>query len=213
MTKQNYTHLSLIVDRSGSMMGMAKDAEGGINTLIKEQAKVEGEITVSLYQFDNQYEKVFGPVSASDAPEYRLVPRGSTALLDSTNRAIAETGEYLSAKPESERPSKVIFVIVTDGYENASREVTRDQLKTKITEQENKYDWEFIYLGANLDAVAESVSLGLRAKGVQYTNTGASMRSAYAGVSSSVTNSRLSGATVASTMAKGYDAEGNEVKE
>lgn len=156
MTKADYTHLALIVDRSGSMASMASEAQNGINKLIKEQAEVPGDITVSLYQFDNEYEKVFGPINAKDAPQYVLNPRWSTALLDATHRAIVETGEFLSAKPESQRPSKVVFVVVTDGYENASREVNREKVKNLITQQTEKYNWEFIYLGANLDAVADS---------------------------------------------------------
>lgn len=193
------------------MSSMGPDAEGGINTLIKEQAQVPGDITVSLYQFDTEYEKVFGPINAKDAPTYNLHPRGMTALLDATNRAIVETGQYLSSKPESERPSKVIFVIVTDGHENASKEVTREQLKSAIKKQQDVYSWEFIFLGANLDAVNEARNYGV-ANAVQYMNTGASMGGTYKGLSNSISHSRVHNVAVSDTLAGSYTADGAAVE-
>jgi len=193
------------------MHSIQKDAEGGINNLIKEQAAVPGEITVSLYQFDTVYERVFGPINASDAPLYGLHPRGMTALLDATARAITETGEYLTSKPESERPSKVVFAIVTDGAENSSREVNKAQVKEMVTKQTNEYNWEFVYIGANLDAMAEANSMGI-ASSVQYHSTGASVQGLYAGVSRSLTDSRVHNVNLASTVASEYTEDGEEIR-
>lgn len=207
--KDNYTHLSLVVDRSGSMASIRDDAEGGINTLIKEQSAVPGEMTVSLYQFDDNYEKVYGPIAATDAPEYRLSPRGMTALLDATGRAIVETGEFLANLPEDQRPSKVIFCVVTDGHENSSHEYTRDQIKKMVETQTNQFNWEFVYIGANVDAFDEAQSLGFAAS-AGYQSTGASTRGVYAGASRSFTSSRVGGQSVASTL-DSYDADGNVI--
>lgn len=192
------------------MISIRDDAEGGINTLIQEQAAVPGEITVSLYQFDTQYEKVFGPIPASQAPKYHLVPRGGTALIDATARAIVETGEYLSSLPEDQRPERVVFIVATDGQENSSREYTTAQLKEMIETQTNQYNWEFIYLGANVDAFAESQKYGITTS-TQYQGTGASVRATYAGASSSLSNARVRGASarVADSMPTNVDAEGN----
>lgn len=196
--KKDYTHLSLVVDRSGSMGTIKEDAQGGVNTLISEQAAVEtGNITVSLYEFDNRYDKVFGPVAASEAPEYVLSPRGSTALHDSIFKAMADTGDWLRELDEAERPSKVIFTIVTDGGENASREVKLDQLKAAITEQTDKYDWEFVYLAANVDAFATGGGMGIKGTtGFVQTR----IKDSYYTLSNAVTNSRATGAAVADMM-------------
>lgn len=209
MTKPNYTHLSLIVDRSGSMVSIKDDAEGGINTLIKEQAEVPGEITVSLYHFDTVYEKVFGPIPASDAPVYRLVPRGGTALLDATAKAIVETGEFLAGLPENQRPDKVIFVVATDGQENSSREYNRQQVKDMVDVQTKDYKWEFIYLGANVNAFAEAHSLGF-AGSSQYQGTGASTRGVYGAASTALRTARVGGQSMASSMVD-VDEDGNPV--
>lgn len=193
--KENYTHLSLVVDRSGSMQGIHTDAAGGINALIKEQAAVEGQITVTLYQFDDRYEKVFGPILACDSPTYVLSPRGMTALLDATGKAITETGEFLSTLSEDKRPDRVVFVIVTDGYENASKEFTKDKVKALIETQTKQWNWEFVYLAANIDAFSEAGQLGVSAF-TQYKSTPQSTRSAYAGVSSAMSSARAGGQSI-----------------
>lgn len=210
MTKANYTHLALVVDRSGSMAwnNLNLDAQGGINTLIKDQAKLPGKVTTTLFQFDTVYEQVFGPIEAGSAPEYVLTPRGGTALLDAVGRSINETGTWLRNMRESERPSKVLFIIVTDGDENSSHEFTKAKVKEMITEQEARWNWEFMFLGANIDAFSEAQSLGIRAQGTQYLNTSRSLRNVYAGASYAVANAHLhSSATMDSFMPKNVDDE------
>lgn len=211
MTNPDYTHLSLVADRSGSMISIKNDAEGGINSLIADQAAEEaGEITVSLYEFDSQYNKVFGPVAAVDAPAYTLTPRGSTALRDSVFKAIADTGDWLSSLDEAERPSKVIFAIITDGGENTSREVSQDQLKSLITTQTEVYDWEFLYLGANVDAFAVGGGFGIKGN-TNYAASAAGTQTLYSSLSDAVVTSRRSKGVVgvASAMPKDIDADGN----
>lgn len=197
--KTNYTHIVLLVDRSGSMGMIRDDAQGGINTLIEDQKQVDGECTISLYQFDDHYDRVYGPVHVADAPSYTLVPRGGTALLDATSRAINETGSFLFNLPEALRPSNVIFTIVTDGQENASKEVTRDKVRQMIQHQTDVYNWEFMYIGADAEAFANARAMGVN-NGVQYTPTAKGIQNLYQTYSSAVTTSRLTGTAVAANM-------------
>lgn len=211
--KQNYTHLSILADRSGSMAHIAKDSQGGINTLIKDQAALPGEITVSLYQFDTHYEKVFGPIAAAEAPIYILTARGGTALLDSAYKAVVDTGHFLNELPEDQRPEKVLFVIVTDGEENSSKKISTDQLKNIITQQTNTYNWEFTYIGANVDAFSEAHKYGVTSS-IQYAATGASASSSYMNLSSAITHTRSTDATMDSFIVDNndVDAEGKVTK-
>lgn len=159
---RNYTHFTAILDRSGSMGNIAKDMEGGLNTLVEQQKKEDGKCTFSLYKFDDIVERDFFFAKIQAVGEISLVPRGSTALNDCLARAIIETGEYLRNLPEAERPGLVSIVIVTDGYENASKEYRDYSLvKKMIQEQESKYNWQFTYLGTNQDSLAVAQNYGL----------------------------------------------------
>lgn len=201
--KSNYTHLVLVVDRSGSMASIKVDAQGGINTLLEDQKKIDTPCTVSLYQFDDRYERVFGPVSINQAPQYTLTPRGSTALLDAVNRAIVETGSFLRDLDESERPSQVKFIVVTDGQENASREATAQMVRDAIKHQEQKYSWEFVYIGSDLNGVADAHRFGFSNR-TQYTASAQSTNSMYRGLSSAIMDSRVNNVPVASNLAASY---------
>lgn len=165
--------MTLVVDRSGSMMTCRDDAEGGINAFIEEQKANDGECNLTLVQFDNVYEFVHNGVPVADVGEFKLHPRGGTALLDAVGRAINEAGTRLAKMPESERPGLVTFVIVTDGQENASREFSRDQIKKMIEEQTSKYNWQFTFLGADANAFKEAASIGIpkSASGVYSTQS------------------------------------------
>jgi hypothetical protein len=164
--RSDLTDITLVVDRSGSMSIVRDDAEGGVNTFIAEQAKQPGEALLTLVQFDTEYEFLHKGVPISQVPHYQLHPRGMTALLDAIGRAINETGERLAAMNEQERPGLVIFVVMTDGLENSSKEFTKPQLKSMIERQQNEYNWQFTFLGANQDAFAEASSIGIHAAGV-----------------------------------------------
>jgi uncharacterized protein YegL len=164
--RNDLADITLVVDRSGSMWSCKDDAQGGINTLIKEQAKQPGDALITLVQFDTVYDIVFNGVPVKNVPEYNLTPRGGTALLDAVGRAINETGARLAALPEDQRPALVMFVIATDGHENASMEFTKEKIKEMTEHQQTKYNWQFTYLGANQDAFTEASNLGISQVGV-----------------------------------------------
>lgn len=160
---KNLTDVTIVLDRSGSMESCKDEAQNGVNHFIDEQRKQDGDCLFSLVQFDTDYEFVHTGIPISDVPKFKLVPRGTTALLDAVGRAINETGERLEKIPESDRPGLVVFVIVTDGHENASSEFNRDQIRQMIERQQNEYQWEFTFLGANQDAFAEAARMGIHA--------------------------------------------------
>lgn len=157
--------ITLVVDRSGSMQSIREDAEGGVNSFITGQVKQPGEARLTLVQFDTEYEFVHRGVPVGQVPPYQLVPRGSTALLDAVGRAINETGARLAAMNEADRPGLVVFVVVTDGQENSSREFTRAAIREMIEHQQTHYSWQFTFLGANQDAFAEGAALGVAQAG------------------------------------------------
>lgn len=165
MTDSDYTHISVLLDRSGSMSSVKEDMEGGFNNFIKEQQQVPGKCRLSLFQFDHAYEVVYVDQDIKHVPRLNLTPRGATALLDGLGRSIHETGQFLSQMPESQRPGKVIFMVITDGHENSSREYSHLHIKEMVEKQQNQYNWQFAFLGANIDAIGEASSLGMRAVG------------------------------------------------
>lgn len=163
MTDKDYTAIKVIVDRSGSMQDIRTDAEGALSAFIEQQAKEPGRATISLSQFDDTYDTVYKSVDLNDAPVYDLHPRGSTALNDAMGRGIVEFGEELSKMSEVKRPEHVIFIVITDGMENASHEYNIGKVREMVTRQESKYNWTFIFLAANQDAVLTGHGYGLHA--------------------------------------------------
>lgn len=162
--KKDYTHLVVLLDRSGSMTSIQKDIIPGFNEFIKKQKEAKGKCTVTLVQFDDQYEKVFDFADLNEFIELNdknYIPRGSTALVDSMCKLIEETGQKLSSMKEEDRPEKVLFLSITDGDENDSREFTNEDLKSKIEHQESNYKWQFVYIGANQDAFANATKYGM----------------------------------------------------
>ena len=161
MTNPDYTALLFIIDESGSMGFIARDMEGGIASLLEEQSKLPGKLTVDVAYFDTNFRY---PVSLADPEDVTvsIIPKGGTALHDAIVRASGQFGQTLAELPEEERPGTVIAVIVTDGEENSSRESTKDDVKALITEQQDTFNWSFIFLGANQDAVLTGQSFGLR---------------------------------------------------
>jgi len=159
----NLTEIIFLLDRSGSMAGLESDTIGGFNAFLEKQRKLEGETVVTAVLFDDEYEILWNGIDANKAmltdKEYYV--RGSTALLDAVGKTILDVGYRLSKTSEDERPSNVIFVITTDGMENSSREFTYKKIKDLIRHQQEKYNWEFIFLGANIDATKEADSIGI----------------------------------------------------
>jgi uncharacterized protein YegL len=163
---KNKTDITIILDRSGSMESVKSDTIGGFNRFLSEQQKVEGEASISLVQFDDQYETVYIDKdinSADKLTEDTFRPRGMTALYDAVGRTINSVGQRLAETDEAERPDKVIFVILTDGFENASREFSAVKINRMITHQKEKYSWEFVFIGANQDAVLSAKAIGISA--------------------------------------------------
>lgn len=164
--KSNYTHISIVLDRSGSMQSVWDDTIGGFNSFLESQQKLPGECTISAIQFDDHYEPLYTTKPVAEAQKLTretYVPRGSTALLDAIGRTIVDTGTKLAALPEDQRPSKVLFVILTDGHENASREYNRAKVFEMIKLQRETYKWDFVFLGANQNAISAGASMGIAA--------------------------------------------------
>ena len=162
--KKGLTEIVFILDRSGSMSGLEKDTIGGFNGTIEKQKLEEGEAYVSTVLFDNETEVLHDRVPiASVAPltEKEYYARGCTALLDAIGGAIHHIGNVHKYAREEDRPEKTIFIITTDGYENASHKYTSDRVKQMIERQKNKYGWEFIFLGANIDAIETAKNFGI----------------------------------------------------
>jgi uncharacterized protein YegL len=161
--KKNLTDITVVLDRSGSMQAIKLEAENGLNHFITEQKELPGYANFTLVKFDTEYEFEYNGVNIQEVKKCNLIPRGMTALLDAVGRAINETGDRLNKMEEDSRPGLVVFVIVTDGEENASREFTKLQIKEMITKQQSVYNWQFTFLGANQDAFAEAAGMGISA--------------------------------------------------
>ena len=165
--KNNITELVFIIDRSGSMSGLEKDTIGGFNSMIEKQRKEEGECYVSTVLFDHETKVLHDRVRLSEVKpmtEEDYTVRGTTALIDALGGAIHHIGNvHKYARPE-DVPAHTMFVITTDGMENASRKYTSDQVKQKIERQKEKYGWEFIFIGANIDAVETAARYGIGAE-------------------------------------------------
>ena len=158
------TELVFILDRSGSMAGLEADTIGGFNSMLEKQGKEPGEALVSTVLFDNETEVVHDRVPLSQVPkldEKTYYVRGCTALLDAVGGAVHHIGNvHKYARPE-DRPERTLFVITTDGLENASRRYSYEKVAEMIRRQKEKYGWEFLFLGANIDAVQEAGRFGI----------------------------------------------------
>ena len=162
--KKNLTELVFILDRSGSMAGLEKDTIGGFNAMIEKQRAEAGEAIISTVLFDNISEVIHDRLTLENVPrltEKEYYVRGCTALLDAVGGAIHHIGNVHKYAREEDRPERTLFVITTDGMENASRRYTYDKVKAQITRQKEKYGWEFLFLGANIDAAREAARFGI----------------------------------------------------
>jgi uncharacterized protein YegL len=163
---KNSTYITIVLDRSGSMESIAKQTITGFNTFLKAQQKIEGNAQITLVQFDHEYQPVYEAIDIQRAPFLNrdtYIPRGMTALLDAIGETIKTTRNRIGSLPENERPDKVIFVVITDGHENNSRLYSRRDVFKKIIKMEKKHNWDFVFLGANQDAIAEAGHLGVKA--------------------------------------------------
>ena len=197
MSREGLTEIVCILDKSGSMASVKNDAIGGFNTFIKDQKNVAGEATLSLIMFAAGYSIIYEGKNIKDAPDLddkTFIPGGSTALLDAIGKTINAVGVRLSNISEQDRPSKVIFVILTDGEENSSREFTKAKINEMITHQKDTYNWAFIYLAANQDVFSEAGKIGIGAgQTMCYNSTSQGTRNVYNSMSSTVSNFRQTG--------------------
>lgn len=162
--KKGLTELVFILDRSGSMSGLESDTIGGYNAMLKKQKKEAGEAVITTVLFDDSYELLHDRINirgVTPITDKEYYVRGTTALLDAVGKTINKIGNAQKHTAEDERAEHVMFVITTDGMENASREFKYEKVHRMIEHQKNKYGWEFIFLGANIDAVATAERLGI----------------------------------------------------
>ena len=193
------TELVLVLDRSGSMSATKDDAEGGLREFVKKQRKVPGKGTLTFYRFDTENERVFEdkPLKSVEDAELVLEPRGGTALLDAIGRAINDVEARHKKFKRAYRPN-VIFLFVTDGQENSSREFTRGQVFKMIDDKRAEYDWDFVFVGSNQDAIAEGSSLGISVNSA--LNYGSKSHwNSYQALGSAVARSRTMGGAVCFT--------------
>ncbi len=161
MTNNSLTLIAALLDRSGSMETCKKATETGFDELIAKQRSAPGDVNVTLSMFDDEYDNVYANVPIAEVGKLNLVPRNMTAMLDAIGRFITEIGEDLASCQEEDRPGTVICLIMTDGMENASTEWTYEEVKGLITQQREKYSWQFIFLGANIDAIDVGGRIGV----------------------------------------------------
>ena len=194
--KKNLTEIVFILDRSGSMAGLEDDTIGGFNSMIRKQKAEDGEALVSTVLFDNYTEVIHDRVDIQKIQpmthrDYYV--RGCTALLDAVGKAIHHIGNVHKYAREEDRPEKTLFVITTDGMENASREYSYDRVKKMIQHEQEKYGWEFIFLGANIDATKEAARFGITEdRAVNYHADCQGTAVIYEAVSEAVCNVRAS---------------------
>ena len=170
--KKGFTELVFILDRSGSMSGLEADTIGGFNSMLEKQKKETGDACVSVVLFDDQTEVLYDRVDIRKIEpmnDTQYYVRGCTALLDAIGGAIHHIGNVHKYAREEDRPEKTLFIITTDGMENASHEYSYDRVKKMIERQKERYHWEFLFLGANIDAVSVAGRFGIdRSRAVRY---------------------------------------------
>jgi uncharacterized protein YegL len=205
MSNPERTLLVFLLDRSGSMQSIKSDVEGGFAAFIDEQRQAPGDCAATLAQFDTEYELVYHRVPVAEVPGLNLQPRGGTALLDAMGKLITDTAAQLDATPEAERPGTVIVAIMTDGYENSSREWTHQAIKS-LVEQQTARGWEFLYMGADQDAIEVGARLGVqRDKSVTYGRGKA--RDVMAATSANISRHRAAKIQNPAAVMDGYSGE------
>lgn len=195
--KKNLTELVFILDRSGSMSGLEKDTIGGFNGMLQKQKEVGGECVVTTVLFDNRYELLHDRIdirAVRPITEKEYYVGGCTALLDAIGKTIHKIGNAQKNTAEDFRAEKVMFVIITDGEENASRRFSAETVKEQIERQKSKYGWEFIFLGANIDAVETACRFGIdEERAVNYVPDSEGINLNFRAMSDTITSFRRCG--------------------
>lgn len=192
--KNNITELVFILDRSGSMAGLEKDTIGGFNAMIEKQKKEEGECFVSTVLFDNTAEVLHDRIKLSEIKpmtDNDYTVRGCTALMDALGGAVKHIRNIHKYARKEDVPENTVFVITTDGMENASRNYSSADVKAMIEEQKEKYGWEFLFIAANIDAVETAAKYGISEdRAVNYRPDAAGTQNLYCGVCAAVSDVR-----------------------
>lgn len=205
------TELVFILDRSGSMSGLEKDTIGGFNSMLEKQRKEPGDAVVSTVLFDNETEVIHDRVVIADVPnltDKEYFVRGCTALLDAVGGAIHHIGNVHKYARKEDVPEKTLFIITTDGMENASRHYTYDKVRNMIERQKERYGWEFLFLGANIDVAAEAKRFGIdesMAANYHCDEVGTVLN--YEVISEAITSVRTSAAPLSADWKKKIDAD------
>lgn len=207
--KKGLTEIVFILDRSGSMAGLENDTIGGYNSMLEKQKNEEGEVIISTVLFDNVTEVLHDRIpldKINPITEKEYFVRGSTALLDAVGGAIHHIGNVHKYAREEDVPEKTLFIITTDGMENSSRQYTYNKVKKMVERQKEKYHWEFIFMGANMDAVSVANNFGVdRLHAVTYECDGAGTALNYKVMSKMVSRARKAGS--AKEMGAAFDSE------
>jgi hypothetical protein len=210
--KRNVTELVFILDKSGSMAGLEADTIGGYNAMLKKQQKAEGEAIVTTVLFNHENELFHDRINVrgiSPITEEDYQVGGTTALLDTIGFTIQKFVNVQKRTSEDERAEKVLFVITTDGMENASREFTADKIKKMVQHQKEKYGWEFLFLGANIDAISTAARFGIDEDfAVDYHADNKGTQLNYEAVNEAVVNLR-SGKKIDRSWKKGIEKDYN----
>ena len=171
--KTNFIHVCFVVDSSGSMTSSIDDVKGGFKRIIEEQkANTKGECAVSYFDFNSTVTEVYRGKNVKDInSELDYIPAGMTALMDGVGIAIDTIGKWLNSMPEDEKPEQNMIVIITDGGENFSKEYSANRVREMIKHQQDKYSWNFVFLGADLNDVKDAIDLGIATRGVTTKST------------------------------------------
>lgn len=204
------THITFVLDSSGSMSEIEDDTKGGFNTFLTEQRDEEGTATVTLYDFNTDVERIYQNYPIEDAPtltDDNYTPGGRTALHDAIYTAMTETADEITARVEEDRPENVIIVVLTDGKENAS-ETPQERVREQVRYRRDEHGWEFLFIGANQDAALTASEMGMdEDRSLNMAHSGDGAKAAYKSASDNISQARQEGST------GGFDAEDRERQE
>jgi hypothetical protein len=196
MPAADLTHITFVLDRSGSMEAVRDDAIGGFNAFVEQQRAAPGQATLTLVQFDHDYSTVYRAQPIAAVPRLdrdHYIPRGETALYDAVGRGVAETAEHIATLPEAERPARVVIAVLTDGQENASKEYSYERVRAILAEKANAAGWHVLFLASDLQVVAAAARMGTQSRVYEPSQRGT--RDAFREVSRIVTLVRTGGLT------------------
>jgi len=188
----DYTHIAVVLDRSGSMQSTYKDTVGGFEKFLEDQKKEDGKATISIYQFDTEYDAICEMQDVQDCVGIKdaYIPRGGTALHDAICRTINNTDEAVDNMDDDDVPQKIICVIITDGGENASRRFGHNDVNDMISARRDE-NWEFVFIGANQDSFSVGGGMGIRAGNtLDYEATSVGTQALYHSMSRSISSAR-----------------------